>query len=499
MAAREVKALTGFDRVMCYDFHTDGHGQVVADEREPEMEPYFGLHFPASDIPAQARALYVEKRSRVIADTEDSGIPVVTLLPEENAIDLGAAELRAVSPHHLTFMRNMGQSATFSLSLVEDGRLIGMITCAHRTPRRLPVLLRRALEVFATQLTTQINAVRRIADLQRRLDAQERRASVIASLFERADPGEALTRGARTVLDVVPSDGAVLELGGLVHSAGVLPSAENLLGVVDRLGPGRHVIEDLPVRNPAAAAAIPGVAGLLVVPLAGDDRLVFVRSEVAQTVEWLGDQRANNRDDALSPRRSFSAWRESVTGRSLPWGLSVQDAFDFGDSLVAALASRAQAELADLAMHDPLTGLHNRRYLGDMLRGLTPSESADLTVVFFDVDDFKTINDTRGHDTGDVVLRVLAQRLQSVVRETDSVVRLGGDEFLIVCPGTAVEDATEIAARALSAIAEPIQVDGATVSVNASAGVVAGGGDVVTSADAAMYRAKKAGGGRVSA
>ena len=146
-AAQEIKELTGFDRVMVYDFHEDGHGQVVADEREPGMEPYFGLHFPASDIPAQARALYLEKRSRVIADTEDPGAAVLTLLPEERPVDLGPAELRAVSPHHIAFMRNMGQAATFSLSLVDEGRLVGLITCAHRAPRRLPVLLRRALEV----------------------------------------------------------------------------------------------------------------------------------------------------------------------------------------------------------------------------------------------------------------------------------------------------------------------------------------------------------------
>ena len=79
-AAHEIKRITGYDRVMCYQFHEDGHGQVVADEREPDMESYFGLHFPASDIPSQARALYLEKRSRVIADTDDPGLGLETIL-----------------------------------------------------------------------------------------------------------------------------------------------------------------------------------------------------------------------------------------------------------------------------------------------------------------------------------------------------------------------------------------------------------------------------------
>ena len=498
-AAREIKAVTGFDRVMCYDFHADGHGQIVADAREPDMDPYFGLHFPASDIPAQARALYIEKRSRVIADTEDPGVPILTLLDESEPVDLGPTELRSASTHHLAFMRNMGQASTLSLSLVENGRLIGMITCAHRTPRRLPVLMRRALEVFSTQVSSQVSSLRRIAELQRRLDSQERRSAVLGSLFERSVAGEALTAGARTLLDIVPSDGAVLHLDGAAHTVGVVPPPAQLLKVVDRLGPGRHVIEDLPIVDPDSADMLPGVAGLLVVPLGGSGRIVFVRSEVAQTVEWLGDQRADNRHTQLSPRRSFAAWRESVNGRSLAWGPYAQDAFDFGDSLRAALDSRAQAELAGLAFRDPLTGLYNRRYLDRMLSEISEAESAAMVVIFFDVDDFKAVNDTYGHKVGDVVLRARGRRLQGTVRETDSAVRLGGDEFLIVCPTTDFSDAQEIAARALAAIAQPMRIDGVTFSINVSVGVAAGGADMLATADAAMYRAKNAGGGRISA
>ena len=496
--ADEIKTLTGFDRVMCYDFHADGHGQIVADAREPEMEPYFGLHFPASDIPAQARALYIEKRSRIIADTEDPGVPLLTLLDEAEPVDLGPTELRSASPHHLTFMRNMGQAATLSLSLVEDGRLVGMITCAHRTPRRLPVLMRRALEVLATQVTSQISSLRRIADLQRQLDSQERRSAVLGSLFERPVAGEALTEGERTLLDIVPSDGALLQLSGAAHTVGVVPPPAALLRIVDQLGPGRHVIEDLPIVNPAAVETLPGVAGLLVVPLGAGDRIVFVRSEVAQTVEWLGDQRPDNRDTQLSPRRSFTAWRESVNGRSLAWGSYAQDAFEFGDSLRAALDSRVQAELAGLAYRDPLTGLYNRRYLDRLLEDTSAAERAAMNVIFFDVDDFKAVNDTHGHKVGDVVLRALGRRLQGLVREADSAVRLGGDEFLIVCPATEFADAQEIAARALTAIAQPMRIDGVTLSIDVSVGVAAGGGDMLATADAAMYRAKKAGGGRIS-
>ncbi|WP_341996234.1 diguanylate cyclase [Microbacterium sp. LWH7-1.2] len=504
LAAREIKAITGYDRVMCYEFHDDGHGQVVADEREPDMEPYFGLHFPASDIPAQARALYIEKRSRVIADTEDRGLALHTLLSEEAPLDLGRTELRAVSAHHLQFMRNMGQASTVSFGLVIEDRLVGMFTCAHRTPRRIPVLLRRALEVMATQIVTQLAAADQIRRLRRQLEARERRIALIAPLYGRGDVGAVLMSGERTVLDVIPADGALLRMGDAVHTVGVVPHPARLFAVVDELGPGR-LWEALPIERPEFAVEVPGVTGLLVVPLGGDgDALVFVRSEVSRTVDWLGDQRPENRDTPLSPRRSFSAWRESVTGRSLPWGEHAQDAFDLGEEIRSAMIARTQAELAELALRDALTGLHNRRFLDDRLDELLHGSEAAVAVVFLDLDDFKLINDTYGHEMGDAVLAAIGRRLSAVARSSDVVVRLGGDEFVIVCVSAGPEEAAAIAGRALAAITEPIIVRGVEVTVKASAGVVAAErgvspGGLLNAADAAMYRAKRGGGGRVSA
>ena len=504
-AAREIKDITGFDRVMCYEFHDDGHGQIVADEHEPDMEPYLGLHFPASDIPSQARALYIEKRSRVIAHTEDPGLALQTLLPEEEPVDLGVTELRAVSPHHLQFMRNMGQASTVSFGVLIEDRLVGLFTCAHRTLRRIPVLLRRAIEVMAAQVGAQLAAGHQIHRLRRQLEARERRLSIIAPLYGRSDVGAVLMTGERTVLDVVPADGALLRMGDAVHTVGVVPPPARLLALLDELGPGRLLWEALPLERPELAVEMPGVAGMLIVPLGGDgDTLVFFRGEVAHSIDWLGDQRADNRDHPLSPRRSFSAWRESVTGRSLPWGEHAQDAFDLGEEIRSAMTARTQAELAELALRDPLTGLHNRRFLDDRLENLLQTPDRPVAVVFLDLDDFKLVNDTYGHEMGDAVLAAIGKRLSGVSRGSDAVVRLGGDEFVMICVGAGSAEAAAIAARAVDAIRQPIAIRGTEVTVNASAGVVAaapgaGPGELLVAADAAMYRAKRDGGGRVSA
>lgn len=511
-AADEIKAVTGFDRVMVYSFHDDGHGQVAADAREPDMEPYFGLHFPASDIPAQARALYLEKRSRAIVDTEDPGVAIQTLSSDGTPIDLGLTELRAASPHHLQFMRNMGQVSTVSFALVADDRLIGMITCAHRAPRRLPVLLRRAIEVMASQLALQITATESIAQLRRKLEARERRAAITAPLYGRRDIAGVLLGGRQTLLDLVPADGVMVRIGDDVHTLGILPPLADVDRVVAALGPGAFVSNSLPIERPELAVEIPGVAGLLVVPLSeGDegnegDCLVFVRGEVAHTVEWLGDQTPANRDDPLSPRRSFSAWRESVTGRAVPWGEHAVEARELGADIRATLVARAQAELAELALRDALTGLHNRRFLDERLDELLASRRTGVAVVFIDLDDFKQVNDTMGHDAGDAVLAAVGRRLAALARGSDVVARLGGDEFVIVCVDVDQRTADRIATRAVQTLARPIAVDGAHLTVTASAGVVAhiddddvSGADLLSAADAAMYRAKRSGRGRVSA
>jgi chemotaxis family two-component system sensor kinase Cph1 len=504
-AAAEIKRITGFDRVMCYEFHDDGHGQVVADEREPDMEPYLGLHFPASDIPSQARALYLEKRSRVIVDTEDSGVAISSLLPEQAPLDIGATELRSASPHHLQFMRNMGQASTLSLALVADDRLVGMFTCAHRSPRKVPVLLRRALEVLASQVTMQLTAAHQIHELRRRLEARERRVAIVAPLYGRGDAAAVLLGGDRTVLDVVPADGVILRIGDSVVGLGTVPPYDTVLDIVDELAAERPMWEALPLERPELAVEMPGVAGLLDVPIGTEgDRLVFLRSEVARTVDWLGDQRADNRVDALSPRRSFSAWRESVTGRSLPWGEHAQDARELGFEIQAALVARAQAELAELALRDALTGLHNRRFLDDRLEALLAGVAPRLALIFLDLDDFKVVNDTRGHEVGDAVLAAVGNRRAGIARASDMVVRLGGDEFVIVCVGADEKDARHVAQRAIRAIGRPVAVADAVFSLSVSAGVVAAApgmasSELLDAADAAMYRSKREGGGRVSA
>lgn len=506
--ARELRALTGFDRVMVYQFHPDSHGEVVAEERATEMEPYLGLHYPASDIPAQARELYLTKLSRVIATSEDTASTLIT--NRVTALDLSTSELRAVSPHHLQFMRNMGQASTMSLSLVHDGELIGMITCAHRTFRRLPFVLRQGLEILATQVALQISSMRAIEMLTRQVQVRSIRSRLLGQLSEVDDIATALMRGEVTVLDLVPADGAILFLDGVSTTIGVAPNPATAGLIIEWLASETGSLgvqtDALGIDFPELAPIMPFVAGLLLLPLGGEGSyLAWFRREISQSVNWLGDMTPANRVSTLSPRSSFSSWTESVDGRALPWeGLEIE-ASELCRDLDGVLLRRAESRLAALALHDPLTALPNRRLLMDRLEhALTKyARGEELALLFIDLDGFKTVNDTWGHEAGDELIVHAAMQIVAATRTQDTVARLGGDEFVVMCEDTTIEEADIVAARLVEVIGRPYVSGGRELMVTASIGVTAANlnfsaSELIRAADSAMYRAKALGRNRAA-
>lgn len=510
LAADEVRAITGFDRVMVYHFHPDDHGEIVAEARADDMESFEGLHYPASDIPAQARALYLKKLSRMITDStaEPAALLADARRPQGGSPDLSATELRAVSPHHRQFMRNMGQASTFSLSLVINGKLAGMITCAHRTERHLPYNIRDGLEILANQVALQLESMRAIERLADRGALREIRGALVSQLSAADDLVDALLHRHLTVLDLIPADGAAVRLNGRLDTLGRTPdpvALERLERALRRDEADADLLSDcLEVEHPDLAAAFPDVAGLLVTRVGAEgDYLAWFRGEVRQTVTWLGDMSPANRATPLSPRNSFSAWTEEVSGTSAPWGSGMVGARDLANDIQAAMLQRMQSQLAAVALHDPLTGLFNRRLFMERLKQVLARGRRDLAVVFIDVDRFKAINDEYGHSAGDDALRHVAAAVGMTARAEDTVARLGGDEFVVLAEGAERDDAVALARRILAAIeAEPAGAPGWRVSASIGVAVAEPGetdpSHLLSAADTAMYRAKDAGRGLVS-
>ena len=507
-AALELRNLLDFDRVMVYYFHPDEHGEVVAESRAADMEPYKGLHYPASDIPAQARQLYLTKLSRLIADSSRVGTELLS--STDVRLDLSAAELRAVSPHHLEFMKNMGQASTFSLSLIREGRLIGMITCAHREPRRLPYRIRKALEITASQIAMQLGNMDDIDRFERLGGSRSVRDQLVAGFGASGDVDGSFIRGDVSLLSLIAADVAAISISGGLHARGSgvddssIPAfARQALAASE----GATFVSDaLATEHPELAALVPGAAGAIIVPIGSNgDYLAWFRGEVAQTVTWLGDLSTSNRETTLSPRTSFSSWSQSVTGQSLSWGGLEAEAAQLGLEIERAMQRRVDATLAVFALYDPLTQLPNRRLLMERLEGALSvvGRRGGVSLLFLDLDGFKAINDTYGHEAGDSLLVHTAQQLQQAVREDDTVARLGGDEFVILCENTTPRDADQVATRIGQLLSLPFMIGGDPIQVGASIGLVQANpsynaAELLREADAAMYRAKINGRGRYS-
>lgn len=509
--ASEVHDITQFDQVMVYHFHADGHGETVGEYLSDGMESYLGLHFPASDIPAQARRLYLTKLSRVIVTSDYENAALLSrhgrLGSADGAVvDLSRAELRSVSPHHVQFMRNMGQRCTFSLSLIHDGELIGMITCAHRGPRRIPYLLRRALEVLAGHVALQLSSMADIQRLSRQVEVRSVRAHLVGQMAGHDDIAAAMLTGDVTALDLVPAAGVTIRLDGIYSSLGETPAKAQLAALVEGLRGGPLVTAALAQQHPELGVLMPSVAGLILIPFGAEgDFIAWFRPEFIHTVNWLGDQTPANRLTPLSPRNSFSTWSQSVTGTSVPWNGLESEAAELCRDLDSALLRRAESTLARMAIHDQLTGLPNRRLLLDRVEhALTKlSRGEGIALLFIDLDGFKNINDSRGHEAGDAVLVHAAGRIVASTRKHDTVARLGGDEFVVLCENTAAAGAELVARRIVEALRHPITVAGIDEHITASIGIATAkprqnAAGLIGDADAAMYRAKHAGKDRSS-
>ncbi|MGY1662265.1 SpoIIE family protein phosphatase [Geodermatophilus sp. SYSU D00705] len=329
--ARDVRELTGFDRVMVYRFDADWNGEVVAEDRRADLEPFLGLRYPASDIPAQARALYAVNWQRLIPDARYRPVP---LAPAANPatgrpLDLSGSVLRSVSPVHLEYLANMGVVASMSVSLIDRGRLWGLVSCHHYAgPHRPSYADRVAAEFLARTASLLLHTAVETVDRDEVVGVAQRQAQLVAAAGRTPrDPAAALTRGEVTVLDLLPAAGAAVRLGGRLHLLGSTPPAGRVPGLVAALlATGEPATDALGRVVPAAADVADTASGLLAVEIGGGsgDFLAWFRPETPREVTWGGNPHTaktveTDAGPRLSPRRSFAAWSETVRGTATPW------------------------------------------------------------------------------------------------------------------------------------------------------------------------------------
>lgn len=327
-----VRNLTGYDRVVVYKFDPDGHGKVIAEARHPRLESLLGHHYPASDIPQRARALYLLNRVRMLVDVDAPQAPLMPdLLPGTEApLDMSMCQLRSMSPIHLQYLRNMGVTATLTASLVREGQLWGLIAAHHYAPRYLRCTVRAATDLLAEVASTRISAIENYAHAQVALMVRRLEQRLVEATSTEGEWRYALFRNPRTLLQPLDATGAALFCEGEVLTTGETPSTPELRALLAWVQE-QPVPADSPFAcasvgqaNPALASLTPTASGVLAVRLStrSPDWLMWFRKEQLQSITWAGDPAkpmvASNPLE-LSPRRSFVAWSEIVRGTAVPW------------------------------------------------------------------------------------------------------------------------------------------------------------------------------------
>ncbi len=353
--ADQLRVLTDFDRVLVYRFDDDWNGAVIAESRNDHLPTLNGHRFPSGDIPSQARALYAKNLIRLLAD---SLAPPIPLIPARNPVtgaplDMSFSVLRAMSPVHLEYLKNMGVRASVSVSLIVNGRLWGLIACHNREPRQVSFRLRELIEIIgrtASLKLSTMNASQRSCYMSR---IQIILTELTRMLRDHGDIGQLVKLMNTEILNLVGADGVAIGIGSQRYYAGVTPNDQQVEALAAWVK--YRVSTDMEFHcdcleslySPASEFVTNG-AGLLAICIKEpfNDYILWFRREMSQTISWAGNPEKSLVIDTsgprIEPRRSFSAWIQKVRGHSLPWKEQECDvARSLSRSLVEFLAVRA--------------------------------------------------------------------------------------------------------------------------------------------------------------
>jgi two-component system, chemotaxis family, sensor kinase Cph1 len=389
---QEVRKISGFDRVMIYRFDENWHGKVIAEQKPEYLTAYLGLHYPASDIPKQARELYRRNWLRLIPDINYQAAVIVPLNNPVTGqpLDLSGSVLRSVSHVHIEYLHNMGVTASMSISIMKNKKLWGLIACHHQTPKYIPYEIRNACEFLGQITSLELAAKEDSEDIEYKMQLQSIQTKLVEYMSANKNFIDALITSQPNILNLVNAQGATICFHGEYFSVGNTPQQQDIVNLLEWIN---HNIQDNIFYTDALSRVYPEAekfrdvaSGLMVLAISTTHQnyVLWFRPEVVRIVNWGGNPNqpvevSANGDLRLSPRKSFALWKETVRSQSLPWkDCEINAALDLRNAIIAVVLRKAD-ELAQLnielersneeldafayiASHDlkePLRGIHN--------------------------------------------------------------------------------------------------------------------------------------------
>ncbi|MDX1921088.1 MAG: response regulator [Candidatus Caenarcaniphilales bacterium] len=371
-SAKEIRKIIEFDRVMIYHFDQEWNGEVVAEDKRDDLEPFLGLHYPTTDIPRQARNLYEKNLLRMIPDIHYKPVPLV---PENNPLsdkptDLTYSFLRSVSPIHLEYLGNMGVAATLVISIIVKGKLWGLIACHHYSPKYLTYEVRLSAKLITEILASKVSIIesREINSFYLKIKSYQNLLKTI--VFTKGDLKSTLKDITKDLNESLKSCGFAIYVDKMLSIFGDTPPREEVERLIDWIQkqPNRnlfhtnHLIKSYPFGEKIKDFC----SGLVAVCLDEEGKSFFLcfRPEYIQSVTWGGNpskQESIAEDGTLklSPRRSFSLWKETTKCKSLSWTAPEIDSISRLAETIKIILDKQESENALLESEERFRNMAN--------------------------------------------------------------------------------------------------------------------------------------------
>lgn len=329
-AVKQIKSLIGFNRVLVYQFMADGSGEVKAETSDKKDHPFLGLRFPESDIPSQARALYTINHERLIHHVGAKTYAITSTCTK--SLNLSASTTRAVSPNHIQYLKNMNLGASFSVSIIHNNVLWGLITCHHSSPKNIDYKLRQATILIAKIMMSRISE--KLQDQQKQLERVFEIALTKLQSEILAAPSlrKGLENGLGYLLQMTKAQGVALLVQGSIYVHGDTPEVKQIKQIhnwyQEHIKTEFFSSHEFYIEENGQPIQYPKAAGVLMAPMAQGKRLlIWFKKETPYEIQWAGNPHKNADQDAaepvmnglILPRKSFDIWRETIRHTAIPW------------------------------------------------------------------------------------------------------------------------------------------------------------------------------------